>query len=122
MKNKHPYTNTSYLDFRDRGLLLINKYWTKCSRWLGWRDDFKSFLTNNGRKSTTQKTKDWASRSPLKTRGEMEGTSPCSSSVTLAINPIINYEIFHLYVATFQHHMHMEYAIPDFWFLSGFPW
>jgi hypothetical protein len=24
--------------------------------------------------------------------GEMEGTSPCSSSVTLAINPIINYE------------------------------
>ena len=30
--------------------------------------------------------------------------------------------IFHLYVATFQHHMHMEYAIPDFWFLSGFPW
>jgi hypothetical protein len=26
MKNKHPYTNTSYLDFRDRGLLLINKY------------------------------------------------------------------------------------------------
>ena len=26
-----------------RGLLLINKYWTKCSRWLGWRDHFKSF-------------------------------------------------------------------------------
>ena len=36
-------TSGSYLDFRDRGLLLINKYWTKCSWWLGWRDDFKSF-------------------------------------------------------------------------------
>jgi hypothetical protein len=52
----------------------------------------KMTMTNNGRKSTTQKTKDWASRSPLKTRGEMEGTSPCSSNVTLAINPIINHE------------------------------
>ena len=36
-------TSGSYLDFRDRGLLLINKYWTKCSWWLGWRDHFKSF-------------------------------------------------------------------------------
>jgi hypothetical protein len=25
--------------------------------------------------------------------------------------------IFHFYVATFRHHMNMEYAIPDFWFL-----
>ena len=35
---------------------------------------------------------------------------------------------FHLYVATFQQHLHMEYIslrwydIPDLWFLSGFPW
>jgi hypothetical protein len=27
-------------------------------------------MTNNGRQSTTQKTKDWASRSPLKTRDQ----------------------------------------------------
>jgi hypothetical protein len=35
---------------------------------------------------------------------------------------------FHLYVATFQQHLHMEYlslswyATPEYWFLSGFPW
>ena len=52
----------------------------------------KTTMTNNGRQNTSQKTKDWASRSPLKTRGKMEGTSPCSSSVTLAMNPIINHE------------------------------
>jgi hypothetical protein len=31
-----------YQDFCDRRLLLINKYWTKCSWWLGWKDHFKS--------------------------------------------------------------------------------
>jgi hypothetical protein len=36
-------TSGSYLDFRERGLLLINKYWTKCSWWLGCKDHFKSF-------------------------------------------------------------------------------
>ena len=41
---------------------------------------------------TKHYTENWVSRSPLKTRGKMEGTSPCSSSVTLAINLIINHE------------------------------
>ena len=53
----------------------------------------KTTMTNHCQQSTTQKTKDWASQSPLKTRGKMEGTSPCSSSVTLVMNPIINHEI-----------------------------
>ena len=55
------------------------------------------FLINNGLQNTAQKTKDWATRTPLKTGSEfgcsgMVGSS-CSSSETCRVtNPAISHE------------------------------
>ena len=58
----------------------------------------KSTKTNNGRHNTTQKTKDWGKRTPLKT-GELRYSGKVRSSlstngtrITLVKNPVISHE------------------------------
>ena len=60
----------------------------------------KDKRTNNDLQNTTQKTKDRATRTPLKTGGELmmwsgKVSSSCSTSVTRRVAPVTNLVISH---------------------------